>query len=208
MGVSCLTMAGAVGLAAVYWPRYWKAFDDRVAGQGERHRQEEQLIRRRVLRLTESQAKERAISILSDGEDFIVSEAESSFSPPINCMPSSLIDFFIRYELVESSDGHFRLGRPHIKPWQHNPEIICISEDDDQVRDVVFRSNDPIIYTVYSKGDPKEGYPNIWYWIIAETITGPGDCLNCGYDLRGQVEPRCPECGTEFDPESILQELP
>lgn len=21
-------------------------------------------------------------------------------------------------------------------------------------------------------------------------------CMNCGYDLRGQVEPRCPECGT------------
>ncbi|MGE5607712.1 MAG: hypothetical protein ACM359_00515 [Bacillota bacterium] len=25
-------------------------------------------------------------------------------------------------------------------------------------------------------------------------------CLGCGYDLRGQLEPRCPECGTPFDP--------
>jgi membrane associated rhomboid family serine protease len=24
-------------------------------------------------------------------------------------------------------------------------------------------------------------------------------CLACGYDLRGQVEPRCPECGTPAD---------
>jgi hypothetical protein len=25
-------------------------------------------------------------------------------------------------------------------------------------------------------------------------------CLHCGYDLRGQIEPRCPECGRTFDP--------
>jgi hypothetical protein len=24
-------------------------------------------------------------------------------------------------------------------------------------------------------------------------------CRQCGYDLRGQTEPRCPECGTPFD---------
>ena len=28
-------------------------------------------------------------------------------------------------------------------------------------------------------------------------------CATCGYDLRGQVEPRCPECGTAFDPGAI-----
>lgn len=28
---------------------------------------------------------------------------------------------------------------------------------------------------------------------------GVSVCLNCGYQLRGQVEPRCPECGTGFD---------
>lgn len=27
----------------------------------------------------------------------------------------------------------------------------------------------------------------------------PGICKGCGYDLRGQTEPRCPECGTPFD---------
>ncbi len=26
-------------------------------------------------------------------------------------------------------------------------------------------------------------------------------CKRCGYDLRGQVVPRCPECGREFDAE-------
>jgi hypothetical protein len=25
-------------------------------------------------------------------------------------------------------------------------------------------------------------------------------CVKCGYNLRGQVEPRCPECGTPYDP--------
>ena len=25
-------------------------------------------------------------------------------------------------------------------------------------------------------------------------------CLTCAYDLRGQTEPRCPECGKRFDP--------
>ena len=28
-------------------------------------------------------------------------------------------------------------------------------------------------------------------------------CLKCGYDLRGQVDPRCPECGTPCDPRLI-----
>jgi len=28
-------------------------------------------------------------------------------------------------------------------------------------------------------------------------------CIACGYDLRGQVDPRCPECGTAFDPKLI-----
>lgn len=28
-------------------------------------------------------------------------------------------------------------------------------------------------------------------------------CLRCGYDCRGQREPRCPECGTRFDPKLL-----
>jgi hypothetical protein len=28
-------------------------------------------------------------------------------------------------------------------------------------------------------------------------------CLRCGYDLRGQTEPRCPECGASCDPALI-----
>ena len=27
-------------------------------------------------------------------------------------------------------------------------------------------------------------------------------CANCGYDLRGQIELRCPECGEPFEPPS------
>ncbi len=27
-------------------------------------------------------------------------------------------------------------------------------------------------------------------------------CDKCGYDLRGQIEPRCPECGEPFGPPS------
>ena len=30
-------------------------------------------------------------------------------------------------------------------------------------------------------------------------LQGKPMCLNCGYDLRGQDVPRCPECGTECD---------
>ncbi len=28
-------------------------------------------------------------------------------------------------------------------------------------------------------------------------------CIPCGYDLRGQTRPRCPECGTSFDAKLI-----
>ncbi len=32
-------------------------------------------------------------------------------------------------------------------------------------------------------------------------------CANCGYDLVGLTDPRCPECGTPFDPR-LLQLTP
>lgn len=32
-------------------------------------------------------------------------------------------------------------------------------------------------------------------------------CESCGHDLRGQTEPRCPECGDAFDP-SLLKAQP
>ena len=31
-----------------------------------------------------------------------------------------------------------------------------------------------------------------------------GLCRECGYDVRGQVEARCPECGTEFDARKLV----
>ena len=27
---------------------------------------------------------------------------------------------------------------------------------------------------------------------------GRATCMQCGYDLRGEIDPRCPECGREF----------
>ncbi len=30
-------------------------------------------------------------------------------------------------------------------------------------------------------------------------------CIRCGYDLRGQTEPRCPECGAGFDSSLLRQ---
>ena len=34
-----------------------------------------------------------------------------------------------------------------------------------------------------------------------------GLCLKCGYNLRGLIEPRCPECATEFDPAILSDEM-
>ena len=50
-----------------------------------------------------------------------------------------------------------------------------------------------------------------WFWgrrfhrFLRERLLALGVpvCLKCGYDLRGQTEPRCPECGTPFDPALI-----
>ena len=32
----------------------------------------------------------------------------------------------------------------------------------------------------------------------------PDRCEKCGYPYTGLTEPRCPECGTEFDPKKIV----
>ncbi len=37
------------------------------------------------------------------------------------------------------------------------------------------------------------------YWPVHE----PGRCRVCDYDLRGLPKPRCPECGTPFDPVEV-----
>jgi len=36
----------------------------------------------------------------------------------------------------------------------------------------------------------------------------PDHCLKCGYNLRGLPEPRCPECGTPFDPSRLKKHEP
>ncbi len=42
---------------------------------------------------------------------------------------------------------------------------------------------------------------------MREELVGMGIpvCIPCGYDLRGQTEPRCPECGTAFDRRLLKQ---
>jgi len=35
---------------------------------------------------------------------------------------------------------------------------------------------------------------------LPEVLVENGRCCNCGYDLQGIHEPRCPECGTPFKP--------
>ena len=43
-------------------------------------------------------------------------------------------------------------------------------------------------------------------WIAlrrAPRIHTPGLCKECGYILHGLIEPRCPECGTAFDPATL-----
>lgn len=32
-----------------------------------------------------------------------------------------------------------------------------------------------------------------------------GQCVHCGYDLRGSHSPRCPECGTPLPPHDLLE---
>ncbi len=47
-----------------------------------------------------------------------------------------------------------------------------------------------------------------WFWrrrirmVLRQMLQKKGIpiCITCGYDLHGLPEPRCPECGREFDP--------
>ena len=56
----------------------------------------------------------------------------------------------------------------------------------------------------------------IFYWIFRSRLRrslrqqlverGYALCIKCGYDLRGQTDPRCPECGKEFDEKLLKQD--
>lgn len=39
-------------------------------------------------------------------------------------------------------------------------------------------------------------------FLMARFERKPGTCQNCGYNLTGLPLPRCPECGTSFDPQA------
>lgn len=47
------------------------------------------------------------------------------------------------------------------------------------------------------------GYFRKHLWVLLQQ-QGVAVCTGCGYDLRGQTESRCPECGSQFD-ERLLQ---
>jgi hypothetical protein len=42
---------------------------------------------------------------------------------------------------------------------------------------------------------------------VPDPPPGPGFCARCGYNLRGLPQPRCPECATPFDPETLVSTL-
>ena len=42
-------------------------------------------------------------------------------------------------------------------------------------------------------------------WVLAKIIPDRPYCHECGYDLTGTESTRCPECGTPFDREWVLQ---
>jgi hypothetical protein len=41
---------------------------------------------------------------------------------------------------------------------------------------------------------------HIWAWHMRPRYRSPWECQVCGYTLYGLHDPRCPECGTAFDP--------
>jgi hypothetical protein len=45
-------------------------------------------------------------------------------------------------------------------------------------------------------------------WSNPPREVDPGVCARCGYSLFGLHEPRCPECGTSFDPKLLLTLTP
>ncbi len=49
--------------------------------------------------------------------------------------------------------------------------------------------------------------PTACFWILGRERPKQGACLNCDYDLTGNVTGRCPECGKEFDVRTILNRI-
>lgn len=49
--------------------------------------------------------------------------------------------------------------------------------------------------------------PTVWlFWRESKRRSPPGRCKNCGYNLRGLIMPRCPECATSFDLSTVSEE--
>ncbi len=73
----------------------------------------------------------------------------------------------------------------------------------------------PSVYGVLAGGiTGGSGFAAVtWFWrrrfhrFLRERLLALGvrGCFKCGYDGRGQIVPRCPECGTPFDSSLIQQ---
>ena len=84
---------------------------------------------------------------------------------------------------------------------------------------------------VYSGGQQRIATPNRWWWyqislwVIAAALAAPpllrispwarrrrrrerGQCVACGYDLRGLTSDRCPECGTAITTPRVASSTP
>lgn len=51
-------------------------------------------------------------------------------------------------------------------------------------------------------------FPGLLAFRLPKPMPKPWECGKCGYLLFGLTEPRCPECGTGFDPSLIGQMTP
>ncbi len=52
------------------------------------------------------------------------------------------------------------------------------------------------------------GLAMLWGWTVTRKRLRffEGKCVQCSYDLRGLTEPRCPECGTRFNPADLEED--
>jgi hypothetical protein len=74
----------------------------------------------------------------------------------------------------------------------------------------------PAMYGGLIGGGVGGTYAAVFHWLFRSPIRrrlreelvkqGVPICIPCGYDLRGQSEPRCPECGAAFDASLLKRE--
>ena len=100
----------------------------------------------------------------------------------------------------------FQHVHPYVDPWKRSPPWGLSWK-----RNVICLTGGVGVYSVLTVGVPLLGLSVAFAaYPFAAFIRGPvlrpwrrrrkGLCLNCGYDLRGNVSGVCPECGREAKP--------